>query len=684
MLYFFFFKPEISKEDFFSAVSEMESMYAPSVPSPPVATQSTIALEHVKAKEEDAQEGKQQATDTYSTQPNIQTSHIHSLVCMLSEQGMAVSTDDELLDENKKSKLKVKHRLFATKSKRITNAEEDAASLVTSEETKVSDSVPSVEKNEDETKGLDLHSFLEENKNESKGLKVHPSLDLHPCLEGNENESTGLKLHPSLNLHPCQEENGDESEGSDLRPSSHVLKRRGSLRSIEYFPFMGVRSIIAERKGYSDSDNSDFEMFVPPKRKQLPDNFGVEPYPEAAEAAFASPTPELPTKGNDSISSPVPPPLPPKKVVSPSSKRAVFGKKSVSTNSFYYESINSRYETMLDLEPMMRAKSQPDICDASSDGGNCRGGAVVDVGERKSSKPKRGSDPSPHPLPPLPSMPPLDLESGHVEDDYDSDDSLGCTYLDPKDLESQPVRRVSVENVDEKREVSSMYLTLVEVRNEQASHKKRFSKVSQSSVEPDNQGQTQLETKSSFKLNIGKGVEKWMPDSSCASGYSTDSSSNCEQDGDSERSAPRRKLVSNPDEAEEPISSLDFSYFERGKKPAVRRRKTSQSCPGDFGEGDIYAEIDDYDVDGGDDKDEYVTFHNARSAVEAPPTSVIPAQPSDDTYESMYQEGGMIIDSQSFPPSLPPRLPKKAPSRVPRNPGNAQVIKRHTSVPLVS
>lgn len=630
----------MSKEEFVSMVNGLESRLNPSLKSTPLLKAAKSSLEQTKHTNEMQNTATESSAKNKDTPPG-QQSHIQSLVGMLTEQGMCASTDDELLDDGNQK----------TKKKHLP----------------ISKSVPTTPETE------------------QGGLKLADLVD-----RSGKDKGTNTKLHSSLS------------------------RNTGSFRS--NFPFMDGRRFMGKRCE-SDSDNSDFEYFLPPP-KNTSTAAGFEQGPEvpprtvsvklekSVAASLGPSSSRKVSKGHEEVYTPMDSAVPAvphkeetkKKVLSPGTKRALFGK-SISSDSFYYESISSRddsrYEILPEIEAM-RSTSEPEICTDSTEED---GSAVVNFSLGRRREGARYSEPS---------LPTLIQESEQVESQHEYDTDEGCTYLDPKDLESQPIqqRRVSVNPLGEEA-CDSTYLTLQEVQlDESRLHEQRFNQHidSQSSVDSYFNQHSLPGSKTNLTLNIISGIDKWRPESSCASGYSTDSSSNWDRDGEAlDRPVSRQSvkvLPSVPADGEcdedEVGSSLDFNMTIR--KSTLRRRKTSHSCLGDFGDGEIYAEIEELDNEAGasDDKeddvdgddyiasDKYVSFiknreMSGRSNPSGSPSAESPLLTAtlasdqvtqDAAYETLYM-GGPVANTnvQYNPPTLPPRPLKTG---------------RHISVPLVS
>ena len=704
----FIFVLEISKEQFLSAVAELESTFPSPSPSPvtPPRVPQTSDLPSDE-KERPKHDGCHLSTDSDANTPLMKhrKSQLNSLVGMLTEQGMYASTDDELLDGAKNSKA-----------------------------------------------GKRLHQSKQANKNmhvtTSRGdqkLVTHQPLEVSSSAAALESSSSDAGRHGSMKSR--------KSSGSD----GITRKSSSSFRSMKNFPFLDKRRGKLEKKWETDSDNSDFEIFIPPPKKnskELSGNWSMlqklaaKSVGSAAVQKDANLRTDAPDSHADCSTFPRKAPLKKfssmkkgdssasvasskgtskRRPTSPNTKRALFVK-SVSSDSFYYDSVKDEevYETLSEGDPA-RSVSEPDVSSNNSGDDDCTGGTVVDfsqmVNHRRMKIPAGESS--------LFTLTQELIKSTRADEDFrhDYNSDEGCTYLDPKELESQPtatLRRSSnmhVPVLDE--EVSSTYLTLLEINQigqQSATNGPKLAMdvsskgLQHSTKEPYTQEHdsfTHNAVKTGSNLNVSILQEKWRAESSCASGYSTDSSSNWDADmgGDLDRPAldfSGSKLLPLSSQVES-TSNLDFAA-NGSRKTELRRRKTSLSCPGDFGEGDIYAEIDDFDVDvdGSDEREEsdYIPSEKYVSLFKKSPTHsvsssttvgavhadspLVSALVSSETgsqdlmYESMYApgiKGNSVKTIPHFPPSLPPRS-RKIHSRGMERANT--VVKRYSSVPQVS
>jgi len=688
---------------------ELEPKFTSPSPSPAVPPRVPVTPDFAGDKKEQPKADSSQfsADSDANTPQKYRKSQLHSLVGMLTEQGLYASTDDELLDgtnNNKKGK-KSHQSKMAIKSG---------------------------------------HGVPRDDKKQASSQPFEASSDASV-----ESLSSNVRRYDSVR---------SRKSSSSLQIS---INRKGSasFRSMQNFPFLNKNRDQTEKKWETDSDNSDFEIFIPPPKKNskefsnnlsmLQKRFSVKPAKATARQKDANPNTDVPpasqgesscsstypeqasvnsTKRDDRVQSTANPSVSSnkRKAMLSSTKRAMFGK-SISSDSFYYESVKDEevYDTL--SEGDLRSVSEPELSSNNSGEEDCTGGTVVDFNQMLDRTVKMPCESSLSTLTQEMISSSRGVEDNDLEHDYNSDE--GCTYLDPKELESQPALRRSskVQYPASDEEISSTYLSLLDI-NQISTRLADGHKTSQDSsskgplqqgTKPFPQKQSSFRqhiAKSSSSLNINALQDKWRAESSCASGYSTDSScSNWEPEvgGDLDRSAldlgSKLSLSSCHLEGTDTSSNLDF--VKERHKAAPRLSKASQSCSIDHGEGDIYAQIDDFDVevDGSDEREESdyipsekyvslfkkspthsicsVTTVGSTCATESPPNSVSISSGTseiDKMYETLYStgvKGGTVKTLPHLPPSLPPRLKKKFPRDVERA---GMVVRRHASVPAVS
>lgn len=694
----------MSQEELFAVVNEIQLTSLPGSSSLPAAssmgTDSSVLITDPGAQESNSNSPPVNADKR-------KDSHIHSLIGMLSEQGMCASTDDELLDDRcgknrKETSELVTHKAFFHKSESV------PANII-----KYSRGVDySVERS---PVSSDIAS-------ESPSLKTSNGSIIQTHITSSMMAHKGTKVTSTTLFSP------------------HGRTNRANSLSQDGFSHMGDHHFTT-RRADSDSDNSDFEMFVPPRRRV---RHPSEPCHRRHNVVtkqqneLRSSSPPENTNNQDHTIKKSYPTLTKQPVRYPKTAK---DKKSMSADSFCYnllpgaaqedenqDHLKSRRlirTRSLEVSPnspatqVLNPSAEHNRDDGKDSSDEATGGTLVDVQLfQKNRGEVQGKDAT--------TMNSNVLHRLDVmcEGDSDEDDSVGCTYLDPKDLEEccelvkrKERRQIPVQDSDN--DISQTYLTLTNIKKsddiaEQCKPKECTIPL----------------RKPSSTLGVNSSMERWrrtvdLADSSCCSGYSTDTSSGWgEFECDLDNIKPLRRLqslrkrkmgVQGGQEVRTLLSqavryidsdTLEHSY---SRSPVSGQEEGT----GDDDGSEIYEEIDDLDLDSkgveandeaGDGKyalSHSQSFPNRHSLPHISNSIPLSTDTNTGNYthsrgavrtlpssrENLYASLMSVTNLQKHlqqPPTLPPRPLRKLSSLDPRESERGHMTKEQSYVPGVS
>lgn len=670
----------ISKEELFSSLEELQStpVLEPSQAASTDASVHSVVVTDPEGQDRDRHKSK--------------GSHLRSLMGMLSEQGMCNSTDDELPCSK------------SVRCKRESTTPTHPLNLVL---------------NKSYICAEDLNDGSQTVERLTEKSPVNSSLAAVPLSLTISNASS---LEHTNTTHPST------LTEKEMRPTSRQslhgptnLSKLETIKSKDFYPYSSDHQF---GRANSDSDDSDFEIFVPPKKKLVHSSKDSSQKKSTNEQVSTSHV--CLEKDNIRISSPA------------LTKRPTWFKKSATSlcsllpdaaeghicmddqesNQKTSEVLEVLSNSPTTLEPNPSVALDEQNRDNGGDSsGDIAGGTSVELKQNLIRTKVEDDDAA------LTRAEVFHRYNTVYDEDNDDDDSVGCcTYLDPKDLMeySEPIKRkergtISVTDVDQ------TYLTLIDIDAsvEFTEKPKERALISEEYTIP-------LQDEGSF-LSVNNSTERWrrsrdLTEGSCCSGYSTDTSSvwgDCDSEKGGVRKSEKVEVQREGGERETEWSKAvydDVDTLQQGgnSNPATR----GQAGQHDDRDSEIYEAIDDLYLDHVRDKEKLETDFGS---ISSPPmlrlskshsqlniSSSVPFHtdtakfyspshrrasrtlPISRSRESLYAslDSTTITSSRQKllqnPPSLPPRPLGRLSSLDPRQFDRGQVAKEKSNIPGVS
>ena len=677
----------ISKDKLFSILEEIQGSSKP--PSPSMPTLLTNIAYSVMTTDGEDQDGRRKFNEP----------HIYSLVGMLSEHEMNGSTDDELSDESSKSRKEC--RISICKDPPMLKSEPGADSLTKSSQT--------------------FESLAVKSPGGSVDVALSPTL-----LK----TSNGC----SLESNPTPTPPTTVMEGVAMSTSRPLYSRRshsqsisGNVHSKDFTPYASDQQFA---RNDSDTDDSDFEMFIPPKRRLQEPSKCLSRKRDSDEQQH--PSPVIVERGATIMSSPT---LSKRPVWYNQTSKTVINRKSKSEGSFnvfnetqkeelasHQESSQNESKLPASSDSLTRQNLYPSLV---SDKCNKNRGDVSSDDNTKDTLVRTQL----HQLRAKVKNDDTDLTSSEVvnrynvvcDEDNDDNDSVGsCTYLDPKDLmdycSDSINRKVSqvISDTDD-----HIYLTLTDSNGSVEFEDKPKLNVPSSEACP-----IPLQEGSHY-LEVNNTMMRWGTNrDKCYSDYSTDTSSGwggyeCDMESDkplrtvhSFKKREKKRIQQDGHELATDLSEVNYA----GMDPLGHNySRSSQMHHGDTN-CDIYEAIDDLDLEDMGYDERFETTDS--EPVSAPSTLTMPQIHSKlhiSTSDPVNSNSGNLISPSSIkkvatmmpsskenlyaslasitsrssnwlkePPSLPPRPLKILSSLDPKQLERGHLAKEKSNMPGVS